>query len=85
MISKLKRLEIANCMYANVAGQFAEFTNEANRPPHFTWEWFIRRCGEQADLWLMIYSGKKATEEQAKLATEYAKEIAQTLVWHLQK
>ncbi len=72
-------------MYANAAGAFADFTLEKNRPPHFTWDWFVAYCERNADLWLMTYEGKKPSDERAKLAKEFAKEIAETLVWHVTK
>ena len=79
-LSDKKRLEIANVCYANVAGEFAMFTNPKYRGPNFTWEWFIEHCEENADLWMSIHNvcgAKKLIDETAK---QMAKEIATTLV-----
>lgn len=80
MISEKKRLQIANICYANVACEFAMFTNPKNRGPNFTWERFIERCEESADLWMMVnrVCGPKQTINDT--ARQFAREISTTLV-----
>lgn len=77
MISTKKSLEIANVCYANVAGEFALFTNPKYRGANFTWEWFIDHCERMAQSWMLIHGVKGDTEETAK---KYAREIAENLV-----
>ena len=80
MLSDKKKLEIANVCYANVAGEFAMFTNPKYRGPNFTWESFVDGCEKHADLWMFIHhvtGPKKLVTETAK---QYAKEIAARLV-----
>ncbi len=80
MISEKKRLQIANICYANVAGEFAMFTNPKYRGPNFTWEWFIKHCKENADLWMMLHHVRGNQSEIKDTARKYAAEIAERLV-----
>lgn len=88
MLSNVKKLQIANCVYANVAGRFAMFNNPKYRGPHFTWDQFILDCKREADLWIIIHD-IKTTKNNKKQAIEYAQlcaqEIAQNLVHRLLK
>ena len=85
MISDKKTLEVANICYANVAGQFAMFTNPKYRGPNFTWEWFVEHCEENADLWMQIHNVRGNKEEINKTAKEFAKEIAERLVYRMRQ
>lgn len=84
MISDKKRLEIANVCYANVAGDFAMFTNPKYRGENFSWERFPDMCERHAEGWMFIHgvsrSGAKNENEVKQTAKQYAKEIAQRLV-----
>lgn len=83
MISEKKRLQIANICYANVAGLFAMFCNPKARGPNFTWEYFIEHCEEHAVDWMFINDvrGDKTTINET--AKQFASEIANRLVGHL--
>jgi hypothetical protein len=80
MISDRKRLEVANVCYANVAGEFAIFTNPRYRGANFTWEWFIKHCEENADLWMMIHNVRGKKDVINETARRFAVEIAENLV-----
>lgn len=80
MISKSKRLEIANVCYANVAGLFATFTNPKYRGENFTWEWFIEHCIQNADLWMMIHHVRGDKQLINEAAKQMSGEIAKNLV-----
>ena len=82
-LSQKKKLEIANVCYANVVGQFAMFNNPKFRGPNFTWESFIQRMQDEADLWMGIHNIKGNKQMVNDCAKEFAKEIATTLVGHL--
>jgi len=75
-----KRLEVANVCYANVAGEFAMFTNPKYRGESFTWEWWVDHCAENADLWMMIHDVRGDKEQVNTLAKQYAREIAERLI-----
>lgn len=81
MISDKKRLEISNVCYANVAGQFAMFTNENFRGPTFTWDWWVNRCEEEAAGWMFVHSVRGNKEEINEIARRYAREIAERLLY----
>lgn len=85
MISKTTRLTIANICYANVASQFAMFSNPKFRGPNFTWKEFPAMCEEQADLWMILNNVRGNKEEINSVSRQFAKDIATTLVWHLEK
>lgn len=80
MLSDKKRLQIANICYANVAGEFATFSNPKNRGQNFSWEWFIAHCKEIADVWVTLnyVAGPRTLIQET--ARQYAAEIATTLV-----
>lgn len=80
MISDKKRLEIANICYANVAGEFAMFTNPKYRGENFTWEWWIEHCEQQADLWMILQNVRGQKAEINETARRFAREIAEHLV-----
>ena len=79
MISEKKRLQIANVCYANVSGMFATFCNLKFRGPNFTWDFFVKYCGDESDLWLAINNIQR-TEENKELAKKFAIEIAENLI-----
>lgn len=79
MISDKKRLEVANIVYANVAGDFACFVNPKFQGPIFSWKNFAEMEKDRARDWMFIHHiGKK--EEIMELAEQYAFEIAERLV-----
>ena len=80
MISKTKKLEIANICYANVSGMFAGFVRNINNGHLYNWSDFPNYCERSADLWLMLNSNIKRNDQVVALARAYAKEIATTLV-----
>jgi hypothetical protein len=80
MISEKKRLQIANICYANVAGEFAMFTNPKYRASNFTWDWFIRHCEKNADLWMFVNNVRGKKDEIDEMARQFAVEIAENLV-----
>lgn len=77
----LKRLEIANVCYANVAGSFADFMNAKFQGPNFDWNKFPEMMENKAVLWLFMHDivegSKKENERTAK---KFAREIAETLI-----
>lgn len=80
-ISKVKRLEIANCMYGNVSGLFAYCTNTEHRSPNFKWSVFTHMVKGNCNSWWWIYCGqRKITGEESELVKQYATEIATTLL-----
>jgi len=79
-LSKNKRLEIANVCYANVAGEFAYFTNPRYRGDNFTWDWFIEYCSDRADMWMDLNDVKGTKKLINETAKEFAIEIATRLV-----
>lgn len=88
MLSDKKKLQIANICYANVSGQFALFANPKNRGPDFTWDWFIKHCEENADLWMIIhhvYGTRGDVTSINETAKQMCSEIAKHLVWHITK
>lgn len=86
MISNVKRLQIANVCYANVASEFAMFNNPKYGGPNFTWEWFIEYCERNADLWMMIHVVRGNNKQEiADTAKKFAREIAETLVQRLRE
>ena len=80
MISDKKRLEIANVCYANVASDFAMFTNPKYRGTNFTWDWWIGHCEKMADSWMHIHNVRGHKETVNATAKQYAREIAERLV-----
>ena len=80
LLSTKKRLEIANICYANVSSQFAMFTNEKNRSPNFSWDWFVDWCERQGSLWMIIHAVKGNRSVIDVVAAQYAKEIAERLL-----
>ena len=83
MLSKTKRLEIANICYANVAGMFAVFSNAKNQGPNFRWSKFPDMMEREADLWMM-FNDVKCSDKQLmnETAKQFAREIATTLIRH---
>ena len=79
-LSKQKQLEIANICYANVAGDFAMFTNPKYRGSNFTWEKFPEMCERLADSWMFIHGVDGPKDVINALAKQYAREIAERLV-----
>lgn len=79
MISDKKHLEIANICYANVAGEFAMFTNPKYRGPNFTWDRWVKQCEESAADWMFIHGVRGHKETVKATAKQYALEIAQRL------
>lgn len=81
-VSELRRLKIANVLYANIAGDFAAFCNPKNRGVNFTWEWFIAHSQEEAE-WILRHSFNRVTSDDNVIAKTMAKEIAESLVRRL--
>jgi hypothetical protein len=79
-ITKLKQYEIANVCYANVANEFAMFTNPRYRGENFTWDKFAEMCESQAEGWMFIHRVCGDKEAVNALAKQYAREIAERLV-----
>jgi len=81
------KLWISNICYANVSGLFAMFNNPKNRGSNFTWEFFVRHCEEESEIWLVVNdlltSNNQINIERKELAKKFAKEIAETLVKRL--
>lgn len=73
-------MEIANVCYANVAGDFAMFTDESYRGPNFKWENFPDYEAENADLWVSIHGITGNKTEVVETAKRMAREIAERLV-----
>lgn len=78
----LKRLEIANICYANVAGCFASFTNSKYRDASFKWSNFPDMMLRHAPTWMYLHSVSGNAEENNALASKFAYEIATTLLEH---
>lgn len=78
----LKRLEIANICYANVAGWFASFTNSKYRGSSFQWRKFPDMMSRHALTWMYLHSVSGKAEENNALASKFAHEIATTLLEH---
>ena len=80
MISAKKQLEIANVCYANVAGDFAMFTNPKYRGANFSWERFPDMCERHAEGWMFIHGVRGDKQKINDTAKQYAREIAERLV-----
>jgi hypothetical protein len=82
-LSDKKKMEIANVCYANVAGDFAMFTNEKCRGPSFKWEDFPQMMERSAQYWMMIhavYDPRVSGAEVDECAASMAREIAEKLI-----
>ena len=82
-VSDKQKMLIANVCYANVAGNFAMFTNEKYRGPNFTWAEFAPMMERNAATWMMIHNVRGNKTEVNILASVMAKEIAERLVARL--
>lgn len=80
MLSQKKLLEISNICYANVAGNFAAFTNPKFRGPAFEWGRFADMQVRLSSSWMFIHAVKGKKTEIDKIAAQYAREIAERLV-----
>jgi len=81
MRSSKKRLEIANVVYANVASDFALFSNPKYRGINFSWANFAEMERGRARDWMFIHNVGKS-KEIMEMAEQYAFEIAERLVTH---